>query len=148
MRTQGNVAAYEHVGALSYPRITMADAKTAVVAYSSKPDAHRLVPNKIDRWRRENPDALRTWATNHGCVVQFWGMRVYYGACKECGALLTARRNVAKHRRGPTIIGRWPELCEPCRVRKSEADNNAARGRMRRLRAARELKPGASLRDT
>jgi hypothetical protein len=84
----------------------------------------------VDRWREANPDALRTWATEYGCVVAFWGMRVYYGTCQSCGGLVTARRPMAYH--GKT--GRWPKNCRDCQKRKHEEHANQARYRMRRRR--------------
>jgi hypothetical protein len=84
----------------------------------------------INRWRAANPDALRTWTTTYGCVVAFWGMRVYYGTCQSCGELATARRPMAYH--GST--GRWPKNCPDCQLRKAEDHADQARYRMRRVR--------------
>lgn len=96
----------------------LSKARAAGVANSRGREAAG-VPTRVDRWRRENPNALRSWTTKHGCVVQFWGMRVYYGSCRDCSALVTTRRNIAglTHRDGQTLLGRWPELCPQCRQR-------------------------------
>lgn len=108
---------------------------------------------KVDRWRQDNPDAFRSWTTAHGCVVQFWGMRIYYGGCQfvvehdvncltvsgsklwkcrdctRCGRLVHTRRSIQgkRHREGSTQLGRWPVYCPDCRERASQ--RNAARGR-------------------
>ncbi|WP_104182591.1 hypothetical protein [Mycobacterium avium] len=97
------------------------------------------VATKVDRWRRENPNAFHTWTTKRGCVVQFWGMRVYYGKCRDCSRLVTTRRNIMgrKHREGETKLGRWPELCSVCRKDKYESHAASARYRMARLRRER-----------
>ena len=95
------------------------------------------VPTKVDRWRRDNPDALRTWETKRGCVVQFWGMRIYYGTCKECGGLVHTRRDVSRYRRGMTQRGRWPEHCDECARAKGRKHDDQARSRMARLREDR-----------
>jgi hypothetical protein len=90
---------------------------------------------RIDKWREENPNALRTWTTKYGCVIQFWGMRIYYGECVDCKGLVHARRDVSGYREGFTHVGRWPKLCDQCRARNAAEHNNRARGRMRRVRA-------------
>jgi hypothetical protein len=97
------------------------------------------VPTRTERWRRENPDALRTWTTKHGCVVQFWGMRIYYGRCRDCGSLVTTRRGITGllHRDGMTFTGSWPQLCGRCRTRKDDEHAANARYRMARLRRQR-----------
>lgn len=97
------------------------------------------VPTRAEAWRRRNPNALRTWTTTHGCVVQFWGMRIYYGNCADCGVLVTARRNIShpRYATGQTNIGRWPKYCDVCNQRRDEEHNDRARGRMQRLRAQR-----------
>ncbi len=95
------------------------------------------VPTKVDRWRRENPDALRSWTTKYGCVVQFWGMRVYYGRCRECAGLVTARRGIAHNKRGRTDTGRYPELCAECKAAKEAEHSERARYRMAALRRER-----------
>jgi hypothetical protein len=84
----------------------------------------------IDKWRAENPDELRTWTTTYGCVVAFWGMRVYYGTCQSCARLVTARRPMAYH----STTGRWPKNCRDCQGRKAEEHADQARHRMRRAR--------------
>lgn len=98
-----------------------------------------LVPSQVDRWRRENPNALRTWTTKYGCVVQFWGMRVYYGNCADCSVLVTTRRDISgsHYRRGQTRIGAWPKYCDDCRRDRAEKHNDRARARMRRVRQER-----------
>ena len=60
---------------------------------------------KVDRFREENPDFFDTWPTKYGHVVQFWGMRVYYGACQECGGLVTTRRKITGYKEGQTLRG-------------------------------------------
>jgi hypothetical protein len=90
---------------------------------------------RIDKWREENPNALRTWTTKYGCVVQFWGVRIYYGECADCKALVHTRRDVSGYREGQTHVGRWPKQCDQCRQRRSAEHNDRARGRMRRHRA-------------
>lgn len=99
----------------------------------------RSVPTRVDAWRRANPDAFRTWSSKYGCVVQFWGMRVYYGRCSDCSGLVTARRRITdpRYRRGETNIGRWPKYCAPCRDRRDQEHNDRARVRMRQLRERR-----------
>lgn len=94
------------------------------LARGGKPD----VPNRLDAWRRNNPNAMNTWTTKYGCVVAFGGMRIYYGRCKDCSGLVTLLRGDTK--------GRWPERCDDCRERKSEAHDNGARGRVARSRKA------------
>lgn len=98
------------------------------------------VPTRAEAWRRRNPNALRTWTTsNGGCVVQFWGMRVYYGNCADCRTLVTTRRKIShpQYATGQTNIGRWPKYCAGCNRRRGEEHNDRARGRMQRLRAQR-----------
>lgn len=98
------------------------------------------VPTRVDAWRRQNPDAFHTWKTKTGCVVQFWGMRVFYGRCRDCAGLVTKRRNIQGHRfrRGQTNIGRWPERCPECTARVTAKHDAGATERMRRLRAERK----------
>ena len=91
----------------------------------------------VDKYREDNPDDFRTWETKYGCVVQFWGMRVYYGTCRDCPGLVHTRRNVSGYRAGPTQIGRWPVLCEVCRERRTAEHAEAARKRMAELRRKR-----------
>jgi hypothetical protein len=72
-------------------------------------------------------------------------MRVYYGTCQykpngkaKCGRLVTTRRSIQgrQFKDGKTLTGRWPETCPECAAVKYEKDQDAARGRMRRRRAA------------
>ncbi|GAB5018445.1 hypothetical protein JHV675_50260 [Mycobacterium avium subsp. hominissuis] len=107
--------------ALSYPRVTQ-DQKTR----RAGKDAPRA-KLKVERWREENPDHFCTWETKYGCVIQFWGMRVYYGRCKEegCNGLVTTRRSIQgeheyKFKTGRTMLGAYPSLCDNCRKRKQE----------------------------
>ncbi|WP_342338662.1 MULTISPECIES: hypothetical protein [unclassified Rhodococcus (in: high G+C Gram-positive bacteria)] len=125
---------------MDYPRITTEDRSHAVNPLSHK--KAKTVDSKVDAYRRENPDAFHTWTTKSGgCVIQFWGMRVYYGRCEECSTLVTRRRNISHKKEGPTNIGRWPKYCAGCNTRKHEAHNDAARARMRRLRAGGRQRP-------
>jgi hypothetical protein len=89
---------------------------------------------KIEKWRQENPDHFTWWTTKYGCVVQFWGMRVYYGTCQVCQGLVTKRRDVTGYTEGQTQIGRWPKYCDDCRKRKDDEHNGNARKRMRKRR--------------
>jgi hypothetical protein len=91
----------------------------------------------VNKFRAENPDDFHTWTTKYGCVVQFWGMRVYYGTCQTCKGLVTARRDVSKYKAGRTQIGRWPKYCQVCRELKAGEHNAAARKRMAQLRKER-----------
>lgn len=96
------------------------------------------VPSRLDQFYRENPDHLKTsfetWETKYGCVVAFGGVKVYYGRCKGCGGLVTARRaEISGFMKG----GRWPALCEPCRVANEQKRADNARRRMAALRAKR-----------
>lgn len=93
-------------------------------------NTYRGIAN-INRWREANPDALRTWTTTYGCVVAFWGMRVYYGTCQSCGCLVTARRPMTYNFNG---TGRWPKNCRGCQERKAEEHADNARYRMRKAR--------------
>ncbi|MGV0603370.1 hypothetical protein [Mycolicibacterium sp. XJ1904] len=132
---------------LNYPRIGHEDRAEAVLPVHSGGSLRALgVKTKVDRWREENPDALRTWKTTNGCVVQFGGMRIYYGTCpnvldhdaaclvphggrkesckcQPCGGLVTTRRSVQgeRHREGMTQLGRWPVYCPECRQRNQAA---------------------------
>jgi hypothetical protein len=93
---------------------------------------------RIDKWRADNPDAFRWWETKHGCVIQFWGMRVYYGTCRDCPALVTARRCISKNgprfKSGPTQLGRWPMLCGNCRCRVEDVRRDRKRKYMANTR--------------
>lgn len=71
-------------------------------------------------------NAVSTWTTKHGCVVQFWGMRIYYGTCTQCGGLATGLKPEAGG-------GSYPKLCQPCR----ESTADRARRSMARLRRKR-----------
>lgn len=115
---------------VSFPRIDSADIPEAA-------DVGK-VPLRVDRWRRENPDAVRSWTTKHGCVVLFWGFKVYYGTCTGCGGLVTTRRYVA-HDKGDGRAGggSWPKLCSACRASREEERANRARRTMRSLRERR-----------
>lgn len=108
-----------------------------VIPKSGGSSVARGVPTKVDRWRRENPNAFRTWTTKRGCVVQFWGMRIYYGRCRDCAGLVTARRSVAHHKDGRTWTGKWPELCHGCKDAKVTTHSDRARYRMSELRRKR-----------
>lgn len=93
---------------------------------------------KCDQERRQNPNRVNRWNTKYGCVVQFWGMRVYCGRCRDCAAPVTTLRDVSRHNWGLTTVGRWPELCENCRSKKREAHAEGARHRMAALRRERK----------
>ncbi|GEM31166.1 hypothetical protein NN3_21730 [Nocardia neocaledoniensis NBRC 108232] len=98
-----------------------------------------MVRNKVDVYREANPDEFHTWTTRYGCVVQFWGHRVYYGRCQDCSGLVTTRRNIRRYRHKPiTQIGRWPSRCPECAEAAWEKHNDQARYRMARLRARRK----------
>jgi hypothetical protein len=126
---------------MDYPRITTDDRADAVIPLSHR-DA-KQVDSKVDRWRRENPDAFYTYDVEKtgGCVVQFWGYRIYYGRCVDCTGLVTTRRKISHKKEGPTWTGRWPKYCTECNTRKREAHSDAARARMRRLRAGERQRP-------
>ncbi|AKC40101.1 Uncharacterised protein [Mycolicibacterium phlei] len=83
----------------------------------------------------ENSDLtnkVSAWTTKHGCVVQFWGMRIYYGKCTRCGHLVTGRK--------PDVGGgSYPKLCPPCR----QAGGDRARHSMARLRRERNARRDA-----
>ncbi|SIA26326.1 Uncharacterised protein [Mycobacteroides abscessus subsp. abscessus] len=76
--------------------------------------------------------AASSWTTKNGCVVQFWGVRVYYGTCVDCGVLVHTRRAVTHHRGGG-----WPKLCPSCRNAHEAARADRSRGSMRKLREKR-----------
>lgn len=93
------------------------------------------VPTRLDQWRRENPDALRTWTTKHGCVVLFWGVKVYYGTCVGCGGLVHTRRYVSTDQgKQPLGGGAWPSLCERCRERRQSERRDKSRKLMAKRR--------------
>lgn len=115
------------------PRKIYLDPGLGPVEVQNKFDMWRV--QNITRWREQNPDAFHTWTTKYGCVIQFWGFRVYYGKCDMCGVLITDRRDISGHiSRGPTYTGTWRKYCNPCRDAKAAT---RARGGMRRSRASR-----------
>jgi hypothetical protein len=122
---------------MDYPRITDEDRRAAVVPM--RYDAS--VPTKVDKYRRENPNAFYTYEVEKtgGCVVQFWGFRIYYGRCANCSELVTTRRNISQRKRGETRTGRWPSYCAECIRQRAEDHNDKARVRMQRLRAERKV---------
>ncbi|BBY62191.1 hypothetical protein [Mycolicibacterium helvum] len=99
---------------------------------------HVGVPNRVDRWRRENPGVTHQWPAKatHGYVTQMWDARIYRGECVDCGDLVTACRFIGGiyHRRGQTNVGRWPKYCDGCRDIRKQKHNDGARSRMRRVR--------------
>jgi hypothetical protein len=120
---------------VDYPRISADDLAAAVKPLNDK--QAKAVATHLDRWRAENPDALRVWTTKLGCVVQFWGMRLYYGLCKDCGGLVTDRRGISHSRDVVTNIGRWRERCPECADKAEQVHADSARSRMARLRRSR-----------
>lgn len=136
MKTEGTVPAYEDYSSVQYP--ISADEDLALVRTTALATPPYRKPRgttdrriaAIDKSRAENPDELQTWTTTYGCVVAFWGMRVYYGTCQSRGCLVTARRPMAYH--GQT--GRWPKNCPDCQERLAEEHDDKARHRMRRAR--------------
>ncbi|MGY3553388.1 hypothetical protein ACVWY6_001581 [Williamsia sp. R60] len=90
------------------------------------------VPGKVDRWRAENPNHVHRQEvkTTGGAWVQFWGFRVYYGPCADCGGLVHTRRKIADKKDGRTNTGRWPRYCTECRRRRDEAHDADAPRRM------------------
>ncbi|UZG58238.1 hypothetical protein [Rhodococcus opacus] len=126
-----------------YPRIATEDRADAVVPLSHK--EAKTVDSKVDRWRRENVNDVKSWDTKRGHVVQWGGFRVYYGKCRDCSGLVTTRRDIRRYKEGETNIGRWPLLCGPCRTQKAAANADAPRERMRRLRAKRYAERDAQL---
>lgn len=135
MRADGSVPVYDNYGAVQFDQATdddLEEVRTTGIAASKR--SARGVPSRLDAWRRDNADALQTWETKYGCVVLFWGMKVYYGRCRACPEIVTSRRNANTRGGG---AGRWPELCNECRARKSDQDANSARRRMARLRRER-----------
>jgi hypothetical protein len=81
--------------------------------------AAKAVPNHVDKWRRENPNHVvrQEVKSTGGAWVQFWGFRVYYGPCADCGGLVHARRKISHKRNGRTDTGRWPKYCTAERMR-------------------------------
>ncbi|MCA1007019.1 hypothetical protein LCL87_14940 [Rhodococcus hoagii] len=106
----------------------------------TRPERPKATPTKVDKWRRENPNAFYTYTVDAtgGCVVQFWGYRIYYGRCADCTGLVTTRRNIERHKRGSTQTGRWPSFCIECSRKRADKHDDGAAGRMRRLRAQRK----------
>ena len=100
----------------------------------------KLVPNKVDKWRSENPNAVYRYKVEKtgGQVVQFWGFRVYYGPCANCGGLVHTRRKISHKRDGRTNTGRWPKYCNECSRKRCEAHDAGAAERMRNLRKSRK----------
>ncbi|WP_167097121.1 hypothetical protein [Mycobacterium sp. DL592] len=99
---------------------------------------HVAVPNRVDRWRMENPGVVSWWpsAATHGWVTQMWNARIYRGECVDCGDLVTACRFIGGiyHRSGQTRVGRWPKYCDGCRGIRNEKHNDGARKRMAEMR--------------
>ncbi|WP_147382366.1 hypothetical protein [Mycobacteroides abscessus] len=72
---------------------------------------------------------FRTSVTKHGCIVQFWGMSIYYGKCTRCGGLTHTRRPI-----GP---GSYPKLCPSCREDPGDQARKAMAKRRKREYAFR-----------
>jgi hypothetical protein len=103
------------------------------------------------KWRREHPNAMFSWTipedspSPYGCVVAFWGQKIYYARCQcvwdgqKCGALVTKRRPMSymRHEGSTDGTGAWPKYCQPCRDRKRREHDAGAPERMRRKRAER-----------
>ncbi|CAM3213825.1 hypothetical protein RHDE110596_22520 [Prescottella defluvii] len=100
----------------------------------------KLVPNKVDKWRRENPNHVvrQEVESTGGAWVQFWGFRVYYGPCADCDGLVHTRRKISHKKNGSTDTGRWPKYCTDCSEKRHAAHNAAAAERMRNLRNLRK----------
>lgn len=130
---QGYGRAQPHHG----PKITQEDRANAVSPLLNK-EAFLTVRNRVDVWRDENPNDVKSWAVCRGVVVQFWGMRIYYGRCVDCELLITDRRNVShpRHRDGRVMIGRWPKYCQRCR---EKSDATKTRKRQARWRALQKV---------
>lgn len=103
-------------------------------------EAAKAVPNHVDRWRRENPDHVvrQEVKSTGGAWVQFWGFRVYYGPCADCGGLVHTRRYIADKKDGRTDTGRWPKYCTECSEKRHAAHNAGAKERMVALRQRRK----------
>lgn len=101
------------------------------------------VPNKVDRWRAENPNHVHRQEvkTTGGAWVQFWGFRVYYGPCADCGGLVTTRRKVAHKRSGIVNTGRWPKYCRECNRKRAHNHDAGAAVRMATMRKRRRENP-------
>lgn len=108
--------------------------------------AAKAVPNHVDRWRRENPNHVyrQEVESTGGAWVQFWGFRVYYGPCAECGGLVHTRRKISHKKDGSTNTARWPKYCTECNEKRRAAHDAGAAERMRALRKRRsEGQPGS-----
>lgn len=103
----------------------------------------KQVPTKVDRWRAENPNHVyrQEVKTTGGAWVQFWGFRVYYGPCADCGGLVTTRRKIAHNRRGSTDTGRWPKYCGECNRKRAQEHDAGAATRMAAVRRRRRERP-------
>lgn len=99
------------------------------------------VPTRAEAWRVGKTE-VREWSTaNGGHVTQIVAngrsRRVYGNVC-PCGQLVTAVRDVTRHREGRTMTGRWPTYCKPCsRARLAEHDARA-KDRMARRKAEQD----------
>jgi hypothetical protein len=144
VKTEGSVPVYENYGPVDYDKV--GDDVDGVRADAVVTPHHLSFKTKVDRWRRQNPDFFDWWETKYGCVVQFWGVRLYYGHCQfvvehhancltvagskkwkcrdcnRCHSLVHTRRSIQgkRHRDGPTQLGRWPMYCPDCRERSSQ----------------------------
>jgi hypothetical protein len=101
---------------------------------------HPGVPNRVDRWREENPGVVTRWETQDGgYVTQMWDARIYRGECVDCGDLVTRTRYVGgmRHHAGKIWIGTWPKYCGGCSAAREDKHNDGARARMAKLRAER-----------
>jgi hypothetical protein len=101
--------------------------------------AAKAVPNYVDKWRRENSDHVvrQEVESTGGAWVQFWGFRVYYGPCADCGGLVHTRRQISHKKDGRTNTGRWPKYCPECNRNRYEAHDAGASARMAALRKRR-----------
>lgn len=103
---------------------------------------HPGIPNRVDRWRKENPGVVTRWETaGGGYVTQMWDARIYRGECGDCGDLVTRTRYIGgmEHHDGKTWIGDWPRYCDGCRGNRENKHNDGARVRMAKLRAERRM---------
>ncbi|EKT81851.1 hypothetical protein WSS_A15204 [Rhodococcus opacus M213] len=121
---------------MDYPRIATDDRRHAVTPLSHK-DANKVY-SKVDKWREENPNAFYQYVVEEtgGCMIQFWGYRIYYGRCVDCSGVVTRRRKISPNKTGPTWTGRWPLYCTECTAKKSAKRVDANRARVRARRAA------------
>ncbi|WP_139320499.1 hypothetical protein [Saccharomonospora sp. CUA-673] len=118
------------------PRATPEDREAVKVHHETKT---KKPEDKLQTWRRKNPDFFRTWETKTGCVIAFGGMKVFYGRCPDCGALVTTRRRM-KH--GGFKEGRWPVYCRPCgqlRQKRTPAQETERKRRYRRKKRQEQL---------